>query len=149
VTFQKRALLTSRQGPWPATATPSSQKNDARLAVGRGLLGRVLDGFGHPIDGGPPIEPEAYYSLDAEPPGPLQREPIRDRLSTGVRAIDGFLTCGRGQRIGIFGGSGVGKSTLLGSLVKNNDAEVSVLALIGERNREVRDFIENELGEEG
>ncbi len=126
-----------------------ARKNDARLAVGRSLLGRVLDGFGRPIDGGPPIEPEAYYALDAQPPGPLEREPIRDRLTTGVRAIDGFLTCGRGQRIGIFGGSGVGKSTLLGSLVKNNDAEVSVLALIGERNREVRDFIENELGEEG
>ncbi|HNY40378.1 MAG TPA: FliI/YscN family ATPase [Bryobacteraceae bacterium] len=126
-----------------------ARKSDARLAVGCGLLGRVLDGFGRPIDGGPPIEPEAYYALDAEPPGPLEREPIRERLVTGVRAIDGFLTCGRGQRIGIFGGSGVGKSTLLGSLVKNNDAEVSVLALIGERNREVRDFIENELGEEG
>lgn len=126
-----------------------ARKSDARLAVGSGLLGRVLDGFGHPIDGGPPIDPEDYYALDHEPPGPLEREPIRERLVTGVRAIDGFLTCGRGQRVGIFGGSGVGKSTLLGSLVKNNDAEVSVLALIGERNREVRDFIENELGEEG
>jgi len=126
-----------------------ARKSDARLAVGRGLLGRVLDGFGRPIDGGPPIEPEDYYALDHPPPGPLEREPISERLVTGVRAIDGFLTCGRGQRIGIFGGSGVGKSTLLGSLVKNNDAEVSVLALIGERNREVRDFIENELGQEG
>jgi FliI/YscN family ATPase len=126
-----------------------ARRNEARLAVGRGLLGRVLDGFGRPIDGGPPIEPEAWYALDAEPPGPLEREPIREPLATGIRAIDGFLTCGRGQRIGIFGGSGVGKSTLLGSLVKNNDAEVSVLALVGERNREVRDFIENELGEEG
>lgn len=129
--------------------TIAARRSDARLAVGRSLLGRVLDGFGRPIDGGPPVEPEAYYALDAEPPGPLEREPISERLVTGVRAIDGFLTCGRGQRIGIFGGSGVGKSTLLGSLVKNNDAEVSVLALIGERNREVRDFIENELGEEG
>lgn len=129
--------------------TIAARRSDARLAVGKSLLGRVLDGFGRPIDGGPPIEPEAYYALDAEPPGPLEREPISERLVTGVRAIDGFLTCGRGQRIGIFGGSGVGKSTLLGSLVKNNDAEVSVLALIGERNREVRDFVENELGEEG
>lgn len=129
--------------------TIAARRSDARLAVGNSLLGRVLDGFGRPIDGGPPIEPEAYYALDAEPPGPLEREPISERLVTGIRAIDGFLTCGRGQRIGIFGGSGVGKSTLLGSLVKNNDAEVSVLALIGERNREVRDFVENELGEEG
>ncbi|MBA3974752.1 MAG: flagellum-specific ATP synthase FliI [Candidatus Solibacter sp.] len=123
--------------------------HDARLAAGPGLLGRVLDGFGRPIDGLGPIEADKYYALDAQPPGPLEREPIRDRLVTGVRAIDGFLTCGRGQRIGIFGGSGVGKSTLLASLVKNNDAQVSVLALIGERNREVRDFIENDLGPEG
>jgi FliI/YscN family ATPase len=79
----------------------------------------------------------------------MQREPISQPLTTGVRAIDSFLTCGRGQRIGIFGGSGVGKSTLLGSLLKNHDADVAVLALVGERNREVRDFIEHELGPEG
>jgi FliI/YscN family ATPase len=126
-----------------------ARSHDARLAAGPGLLGRVLDGFGRPIDGLGPINADKHYPLDAQPPGPLEREPIRDRLVTGVRAIDGFLTCGRGQRIGIFGGSGVGKSTLLASLVKNNDAQVSVLALIGERNREVRDFIENDLGPEG
>lgn len=122
---------------------------ESKLAVGEGLLGRVLDGFGHPLDGGPAITAEAWYDLYAAPPGPLEREPIAEPLSTGVRAIDGFLTCGRGQRIGIFGGSGVGKSTLLGNLVKNNDADVAVLALVGERNREVRDFIEHELGPEG
>jgi len=127
------------------TARPQA----ARAAVSGQLLGRVVDGFGDPIDGGPPVEPEAWYDLYAAPPGPLEREPIRERLETGIRVIDGFLTVGRGQRIGIFGGSGVGKSTLLGSLVKNSDAEVCVLALVGERNREVRDFIEHELGPEG
>lgn len=121
----------------------------ARVRVSGQLLGRVLDGFGQPIDGGPPIEAEALYDLYAPPPGPLEREPISERLETGIRVIDGFLTVGRGQRVGIFGGSGVGKSTLLGSLVKNSNADVCVLALVGERNREVRDFIEQELGPEG
>ncbi|MCS7044458.1 MAG: FliI/YscN family ATPase [Bryobacteraceae bacterium] len=129
----------------PIIARPQA----ARVAVSEALLGRVLDGFGQPMDGGPPVETEAFYELYAAPPGPLEREPIRERLETGIRVIDGFLTVGRGQRVGIFGGSGVGKSTLLGSLVKNSDAEVCVLALVGERNREVRDFIEHELGPEG
>lgn len=126
-----------------------ARKQDSRLPVGPGLLGRVLDGFGRPLDGGPAIVPEAWYDLYTPPPGPLEREPITEPLGTGIRAIDAFLTCGRGQRIGIFGGSGVGKSTLLGSLLKNHDADVAVLALVGERNREVRDFIEHELGAEG
>lgn len=126
-----------------------ARKREASVGVSDRLLGRVLDGFGRPIDGGPPIPAEALYDLYAAPPGPLEREPITEPLTTGVRAIDSFLTCGRGQRIGIFGGSGVGKSTLLGSLVKNNDAQVSVLALVGERNREVRDFVERELGPDG
>jgi FliI/YscN family ATPase len=129
----------------PIVARPQA----ARLAVSNRLLGRVLDGFGQPMDGRPAPEPEAFYDLYAPPPGPLEREPIRERLETGIRVIDGFLTVGRGQRIGIFGGSGVGKSTLLGSLVKNSSADVCVLALVGERNREVRDFIEHELGPEG
>jgi FliI/YscN family ATPase len=126
-----------------------SRKRDARVGVTKGLLGRVLDGFGAPMDGGPPIQAEDWYDLYAAPPGPMEREPIGEPLTTGLRAIDSFLTCGRGQRIGIFGGSGVGKSTLLGSLLKNHDADVAVLALVGERNREVRDFIEHELGPEG
>lgn len=121
----------------------------ARVPVGRALLGRVLDGFGRPIDGGPVIEAEDTYPLFATPPGPLARPSIRDPLVTGIRAIDGILPCGKGQRIGIFGGSGVGKSTLLGAMSKHNDADVSVLALIGERNREVRGFLEHELGPEG
>lgn len=126
-----------------------ARSETARVPVGRQLLGRVLDGFGRPMDGGPAIDAEAAYPLYAAPPGPLARPPIRDPLVTGIRAIDSLLPCGRGQRVGIFGGSGVGKSTLLGAMAKHNAADVSVLALIGERNREVRGFLEHELGPEG
>jgi len=126
-----------------------ARKDEARVAVGRQLLGRVLDGFGQPMDRGAPIEAEAFYDLYRPPPGPLEREPIREPLVTGIRAIDSLLPCGKGQRIGIFGGSGVGKSVLLGSMSRHNFADVSVIALVGERNREVRAFIEQELGPEG
>src|SRR5690349_1731938 len=122
---------------------------DARLAVGPGLLGRVLDGFGQPMDGGPPIEAEQTYPLYAQPLNPLQRKHITERLVTGIRSIDSLLTCGKGQRIGLFGGSGVGKSTLLGAMSRKNSAQVSVVALIGERNREVKAFLDQELGPEG
>ncbi len=122
---------------------------EARVEVGPGLLGRVIDGFGKPIDGGPPIDPQECYGLYGTPGNPLDREPITQPLVTGVRAIDGLLPCGKGQRIGIFGGSGVGKSTLLGGMSRHNSADVSVIALVGERNREVRAFLENELGPEG
>jgi FliI/YscN family ATPase len=101
------------------------------------------------MDGGPPIAAQAAYDLYAAPPGPLEREPISQRLVTGVRAIDSLLAFGQGQRVGIFGGSGVGKSTLLGGMARHNSADVSVIALIGERNREVREFIEHDLGPEG
>jgi flagellum-specific ATP synthase len=121
----------------------------ARVEVGPQLLGRVLDGFGRPMDGGPAIFPDALYDLYAVPPGPLEREPITLPLATGIRAIDGLMPLGKGQRLGIFGGSGVGKSTLLGAMSRHNSADVSVIALIGERNREVREFLENELGEDG
>lgn len=121
----------------------------ARVPVGQGLLGRLLDGFGAVMDGGPEPEAEAYYDLYKPPPGPLEREPIRERLITGIRAIDTLLACGKGQRLGIFGGSGVGKSTLLGAMARNSRADVNVIALIGERNREVREFVERDLGEEG
>jgi FliI/YscN family ATPase len=121
----------------------------ARVGVGPALLGRVLDGFGHPIDGGPPLEVERAYDLFRPPPGPLEREHITEPLVTGIRAIDSLLPCGKGQRIGIFGGSGVGKSTLLGCMSRDNSAHLSVIGLIGERNREVRGFIEHELGQEG
>jgi FliI/YscN family ATPase len=126
-----------------------ARKDDALLRVGPGLLGRVLDGFGRPMDDGPPLLTNASYPLYAQAPCPMDREHILEPLVTGVRAIDGLLPCGKGQRIGIFGGSGVGKSTLLGAMARRNDADVSVIALVGERNREVRAFLENELGPEG
>jgi flagellum-specific ATP synthase len=126
-----------------------ARSDEAKVPVGPGLLGRVLDGFGLPMDGGPPIDPEAFYDLYCAPPSPLAREHIVEQLVTGVRVIDGLLPCGKGQRMGIFGGSGVGKSTLLGVMAKRNSADVSVIALVGERNREVREFIEHELGPEG
>lgn len=127
----------------------TARKEDARIEVGKELLGRVLDGFGRPIDNLGPIGGSDAYDLYTAPPGPLDREPIHETLVTGIRAIDGLLTCGKGQRIGIFGGSGVGKSTLLGAMSRQNSADVSVIALIGERNREVRDFLEHELGPDG
>jgi flagellum-specific ATP synthase len=127
----------------------TARTEDARMEVGPQLLGRVIDGFGKPLDGLGPIGAKEPYDLFASPPGPLDREPIGEPLATGIRAIDSLLTCGKGQRIGIFGGSGVGKSTLLGAMSRQSSADVSVIALIGERNREVRDFIEHELGPEG
>lgn len=126
-----------------------ARSSQSRVAVGRALLGRVLDGFGQPMDGGPPIRSEARYELYCQPPNPLEREHIVEPLVTGIRTIDSLLPCGKGQRIGIFGGSGVGKSTLLGAMCKQNSADVTVIALIGERNREVRAFLDHELGEEG
>ena len=126
-----------------------ARRGAARVPVGPGLLGRVLDGFGCPLDRGPRIEPCGAYDLYGAPPGPLDREHITEPLVTGLRAIDSLLPVGQGQRIGIFGGSGVGKSTLLGSMARNNSADVTVIALVGERNREVRAFLEQEMGEEG
>lgn len=117
--------------------------------VGPALLGRVLNGLGHPIDDKGPIEFTERVPLTAEPPNPLERRMIDEPLETGVRAIDGMLTIGRGQRVGIFAGSGVGKSTLLGMIARHAKADVNVIALLGERGREVRDFIEHSLGEEG
>jgi flagellum-specific ATP synthase len=126
-----------------------ARKEDARMEAGPQLLGRVIDGFGKPLDNLGPITGGEPYDLFAAAPGPLEREPIGETLATGIRAIDSLLTCGKGQRIGIFGGSGVGKSTLLGAMARSSSADVSVIALVGERNREVRDFIEQELGPEG
>jgi len=121
----------------------------ASIGMSEGLKGYVLDGLGMPIDGKalPPVT--AHQQLYAEPSNPLDRDPIRDAMHTGVRSIDGLLTCGIGQRIGIFGGSGVGKSTLLGMLARYASADINIIALIGERGREVREFIENDLGKEG
>jgi FliI/YscN family ATPase len=126
-----------------------ARKNDAQVAVGPGLVGRVLDGFGKPIDRQPPIRPAAWYRLYPPPGSPLDREHIVQPISTGIRAIDTMTPCGQGQRMGIFGGSGVGKSTLLGSMARHNSADITVIALIGERNREVRAFLDHELGPDG
>lgn len=129
--------------------TVVARSEEAKVEVGPGLLGRVLDGFGQPMDGGGEIEAEASYELYKAPPNPLEREHIAEPLVTGIRAIDSLLPIGKGQRVGIFGGSGVGKSTLLGAMSRHNFADVSVIALVGERNREVRAFLDHELGEEG
>ena len=118
------------------------------IGCGRGLLGRVLNGLGEPIDGGGPIHAEEHRPAEAAPPPPLSRRPIDEPLPVGVRAIDGLLTCGRGQRLGIFAGSGVGKSTLLGMLCRHAAADVAVVALVGERGREVREFVDIDLGPE-
>jgi flagellum-specific ATP synthase len=119
------------------------------VPVGPALLGRVLDGLGNPIDGLGPIGATTPAPLHPPPLNPLDRDPIVAPLGTGVRAIDAMLTCGRGQRLGLFGGSGVGKSTLLGMMARGTSADVSVIALVGERGREVRGFLEHDLGAEG
>ena len=118
------------------------------VGVGEALKGRVLDGLGQPIDG-KPFVPEKRYPIVNESPHPLKRKRIKEPLPVGIRAIDGFITLGKGQRIGIFAGSGVGKSTLMGMIARNTYADINVIALIGERGREVREFIERDLGEEG
>jgi len=119
------------------------------VPVSDGLLGRVLDSTGHPLDGGGSIGPEDWYPVLNKPPDVLTRRKIDSRIVTGVRALDSLIPVGKGQRMGIFSGSGVGKSTLLGMIARNTNADVNVIALIGERGREVREFLENDLGEEG
>jgi flagellum-specific ATP synthase len=126
-----------------------STGRDLAVPVGPSLLGRTLNGLGRPIDGLGPIRAEGAYAVHRTPPHPLERQNIEEALRFGVRSIDGLLTCGKGQRIGIFSGSGVGKSTLLGMIARNSSADVNVLALVGERGREVRHFIEQNIGEEG
>ncbi|MBR7552888.1 flagellar protein export ATPase FliI [Allobacillus sp. GCM10007491] len=119
------------------------------VKVGEGLIGQVLDGLGNPLDGSNLPSDFIPYETEQEPLNPLARPPIDEVLSTGIKAIDTCMTVGRGQRLGIFAGSGVGKSTLLGMLARNSDADINVFALLGERGREVREFIEQELGPEG
>ncbi len=126
-----------------ATGTP------LRAAVGNALKGRVIDGLGHPIDGLGPIVTEQTVSLTLPPPHPLRRQRISQVFRTGIKALDTFVPCGRGQRLGIFAGSGVGKSTLLGMMASRAEADVNVIALIGERGREVREFLERDLDTEG
>jgi flagellum-specific ATP synthase len=120
-----------------------------RVAVGSSLKGRVIDGLGNPIDGLGPIAAEQNVGLKLSPPHPLKRQRITNVFQTGIKAIDTFIPCGRGQRLGIFSGSGVGKSTLLGMIASQAEADVNVIALIGERGREVREFLERDLDERG
>ncbi len=122
---------------------------DLRVAVGENMLGRILDALGSPMDTLPHWPVETYYPAMEKPPGPLERGSIEKPVTTGIKAIDGLLTIGEGQRLGIFSGSGVGKSTLMGMIARNTSADVSVIGLIGERGREVKEFIERDLGEEG
>jgi len=126
-----------------------STEDTFTVPVGDGLLGRVLDGLGRPIDNKGPLKVKEYYPVYNEPPDPLTRKKVVEPVATGIRAIDGALTIGKGQRMGIFSGSGVGKSTVLGMIARNTSADINVIALIGERGREVRDFIEKDLKIEG
>jgi flagellum-specific ATP synthase len=121
----------------------------ASVKVGKNLLGRVIDGLGNPIDNKGPIDCENEYPIYADPINPLNRRRIEEPMDLGVRALNGILCCGKGQRMGIFSGSGVGKSILLGMIARNTNADVNVIGLIGERGREVREFLEKNLGEEG
>jgi len=130
-------------------ARVDTTKDELLIRVGRPLLGRVLDGLGRPIDGGPSISHLPATDVGGHAPHPLHRQRIDTQLQVGVRAIDTLIPVGKGQRIGIFAGSGVGKSSLLSMIARGTDAEVSVIALVGERGREVREFIENDLGPEG
>lgn len=141
----------------PLEATRGIRYGDALAAtgispgifVGDGMEGRILHSLGLPLDGLPALRPRELWPLDGAVPHPMLRVPIREAMSTGVRVLDGMLTVGRGQRVGIFGGSGVGKSTLIGMMTRNTAADLTVVGLVGERGREVREFVEDSLGEEG
>lgn len=141
----------------PYTETEGIEVGNPVIGLGRSLeipvsdrlLGRVLDGTGTPIDGLGEIGSGVYYPIFNTPPNSLSRAPITEQIETGIRAIDGLVATGKGQRLGIFSGSGVGKSTLIGMIARNTAADVNVIAMIGERGREVREFLENDLGPEG
>ncbi len=140
--------LGEMQGIGPGSEVVSS-RNLLRVKVGQALLGRVLDGLGNPIDGKGPILAETEYHIQNPPPAPLSRRRICEAVSVGIRAVDGLMTLGKGQRMAILAGSGVGKSTMMGMIARNTSADINVIALIGERGREVLDFIERDLGEVG
>ena len=129
--------------------TVTARTTPRHIMLGEGILGRVINGLGDPIDEKGPLAGTEKGALDASSPPPLSRTKITEPLALGIRAIDGMLTCGKGQRVGIFSGSGVGKSVLLGDIATSSEADVNVVALIGERGREVREFLDNELGPEG
>jgi len=152
VGFRENRVLLMPLGS-TAGISPGSQVRPAgkplQVNVGPEILGRVLNGLGEPADGKGQIKGLENYPLDADPPDPVKRPRITEIMKVGMRSIDGMLTVGKGQRIGIFAGSGVGKSTAMGMIARNAHAQVNVIALVGERGREVRDFIEESLGEEG
>lgn len=152
VGFTKDEVILSPMGDMRGIG-PSSEVIPMRLPmhikVGPQLLGRVLNGLGQPIDGKGPLKAEENYPVINPPPDPLTRQMIDKPLSVGIRSIDGVLTCGKGQRVGIFAAAGVGKSTLLGMIARNAVADINVISLIGERGREVREFLIHDLGEEG
>ncbi len=119
------------------------------VPVGKGCLGRVLDALGNPMDGKGPIQADEYYPVESTPPNPLSRDRIKEQLPLGIKAVDALLSIGKGQRVGIFSGSGVGKSTLMGMIARNAKVDINVITLVGERGREVNDFLEKDLKEEG
>jgi flagellum-specific ATP synthase len=152
VALREQGLVCMPLGPLVGVrggAIVTSDDRPAQIRVGTCLLGRVLDGLGNPIDGGAPLAGFEEVTLAGEPPHPLRRARVDRPLSLGIRAIDTLIPCGCGQRLGIFAGSGVGKSSVLSMIVRGTDAPVAVLALVGERGREVREFIEHDLGPEG
>jgi flagellum-specific ATP synthase len=140
--------LAEIEGVRPGTPVFPTRRSFS-VPVGDALRGRILDGLGRPLDERGPLKTSAWRAVYNQPPTPLSRRRVRQPLGTGVRAIDGLVTCGKGQRLGIFAGSGVGKSTLLGMIARHSEADVNVIALVGERGKEVLDFIEESLGEEG
>ncbi len=152
VSFKEKRVLLMPLGSidgLQAGARVINTGSDMKVKVSDSLLGRVLDGLGNPIDDLGALQVDGYYSTNAQLINPLSRKPIDEPLSLGIRAVDGLITIGKGQRMGIFAGSGVGKSTTMAMMAKNTSADVNVIALIGERGREVREFIEHTLGAEG
>jgi len=152
VGFRGNKVLLMPYGDMSGIGYGSTVRNTGRqlqVPVGPDLIGRTVDAMANPIDGGPPIKGEAYYQINGSPSNPLSRPSIKNPIQLGIKAIDGLITIGKGQRMGIFAGSGVGKSTLMGSIARNVKADVNVIALVGERGREVVDFIDNSLGREG
>lgn len=154
VGFSKQAALLTPLGDLLGVSSSTEVIPTGKVhsvGVSPDMLGMVLDGLGNPFDPAEraAFQPTAYYPVYADPPAPMSRRIIDKPISLGIRALDGMLTCGEGQRMGIFAAAGVGKSTLLGQIIRNTEAEVIVLALVGERGREVREFVENDLGPEG
>lgn len=152
VGFQSEKVLlmpyTDIEGIGPGSIVDNTG-DKLRVKTGNALIGRIIDAIGNPIDGGGEIEYTDSVSITGNPVNPLTRPKIAEPIELGVKAIDGLMTLGKGQRIGIFAGSGVGKSTLMGMIARKVKADINVIALVGERGREVREFIENDLGEEG